>query len=604
MKLENELVLRVSPEALWPLVSDTERLNREIGLPPVTYQHSPLPRGGVQTKAATSKFALRLGWVEYPFEWSSPFFYNVERRFDSGPIRRFLGGVEMAAEGDDSRIRIWSELEPKNFLAAPFVKRAARKSMEETAQVFRHFESYLLKREPWAYGRRLNTSVNEGLLAYGQDKLAEQGFSGPAVEKFIRHLKSAPEEEVRLIKPYALADFWGEDRRLVLEIFLEATRAGLVELRWTVLCPSCLGAKHDTNGLHSVRREASCESCSLSYVNEFDKTVEARFDVHPAIRAPGRQKYCMGGPGNTPHLSAQFRVAPRANRTAHVRLAPGKFRIRALRGGYAEISVDRSHPPRKELKLRIEPEAVLCDAAELAPGDVTLAIQSLLSDEALLQVQFDDWDSRSVSAAEITTIQRFRDLFADEAIEPGQEMSIGRLAFLFSDLEGSTALYEQVGDVPAFSLIRNHFKFMKERIQKNRGAIVKTMGDSVMAVFADPRDALRAALDVQRDARADQERTGAETKFKVKIGLHAGPCVVVGTNGIVDYFGSTVNLAQRTQAAAQSGDVMICESLFDEIRAGEIMDGRWESRKENLMLRGFPRPISLLRCHERVSGPS
>jgi class 3 adenylate cyclase len=239
------------------------------------------------------------------------------------------------------------------------------------------------------------------------------------------------------------------------------------------------------------------------------------------------------------------------------------------------------------------------DGAAAPPGDLTLHIGNTAEREVLLQVQINDWDAQSVSAAEITTVQKFRDLFADEAIEPGQEMSIGRLAFLFSDLEGSTALYEQVGDVPAFALIRNHFKFMRERVERNRGAIVKTMGDAVMAVFANPRDALKTAAEVQKDAVALLKKQGADAKFKIKVGVHAGPCVVVGTNGIVDYFGTTVNLAQRTQGAAHCGDVVLCETFYNEINGRELLDGGWDISKEDLLLRGFQTPITLLRIHPK-----
>lgn len=600
MRLEQSIVLKVPREALWPLVSDTDRLNREVGLPPVKYEHKPLPGGGTETRAGTSKFKVAIEWREFPFEWSAPYFYHVEREFYAGPLKHFKGGTELIDKGGSTEVKFWAEFEASNLFTRILAKRAMADGLKGSIDLFQRYETFLLKRERRVSTRRMAPNVNDPILLEGGRALVAEGFPEVLVEKFTSHLRSAPVEEVRLMKPYGLADRWQEDRRRVLEMFLEGTKAGLVELRWTIVCPSCCGAKQDSDHLHSIRREGSCDACSIGFDNEFDKTVEARFDAHPAIRAAGRDKYCAGGPGNTPHLSAQFRLPPDSRRRVLVRLAAGHYTVRSPQShARAELQIDPRHAARAEIEVEIGEDGIVAGAGQAAPGEIALSIANTISREALIQVQINDWDAQSVSAAEITTIQKFRDLFADEAIEAGQEMSIGRLAFLFSDLEGSTALYEQVGDVPAFALIRSHFKFMKERVEKCRGAVVKTMGDAVMAVFANPKDALQAAAEVQKDAVALLNKSGADAKFRIKVGLHAGPCVVVGTNGIVDYFGTTVNLAQRTQAAAHCGDVMMCESFYNEINGREILDGGWEIKREDLMLRGFQNPITLLRCHPK-----
>lgn len=600
MRLERSVLLKASRDALWPLVSDTERLNRLVGLPPVTYEHQPLPGGGTRTTASATKFKLDLAWQEFPFEWSAPFFYVVERVFTAGPLKHFKGGTELFEKNGQTEVRLWAEAEASNLFTRLIAKKAIEDGMKSSVELFHRFEEVLLRKTARVATRRIVASSSEPVLLEGRKRLQERGHPDALIDRLIDHLRSAPDEDVRLIKPFALADRWGEDRRAVLELFLDAARAGVVELRWTIVCPSCHGAKLDSNHLHAIRREGSCDACSMSFDNEFDRTVEARFDAHPAVRTPGRDTYCAGGPGNTPHVRAQFRLAPRSERMVQVRLGSGTYTLRSpMAKSPAEIRIDSSFGARSEIRLEIGDDAILADAGGAPPGDVTLRISNTVDREALLQVQINDWDSQSVSAAEITTVQKFRDLFADEAIEPGQEMSIGRLAFLFSDLEGSTALYEQVGDVPAFALIRSHFKFMRERVERHRGAIVKTMGDAVMAVFADSRDALRTAAEVQRDAAALLKKQGADAKFKIKVGVHAGPCVVVGTNGIVDYFGTTVNLAQRTQGAAHSGDVVICESFYNEINGREILDGAWEISREDLLLRGFQSPITLLRCHPK-----
>jgi class 3 adenylate cyclase len=93
-------------------------------------------------------------------------------------------------------------------------------------------------------------------------------------------------------------------------------------------------------------------------------------------------------------------------------------------------------------------------------------------------------------ATEVTALQLFRDLFASEALRPGEEFSVGSMAIVFTDLRGSIKLYREIGDAVAFGRMLNHFEILKEAIAAEGGA--------VMAVFRRPVATLRATLHVQQ----------------------------------------------------------------------------------------------------------
>lgn len=95
-------------------------------------------------------------------------------------------------------------------------------------------------------------------------------------------------------------------------------------------------------------------------------------------------------------------------------------------------------------------------------------------------------------------MQRFRDLFAEEALRPGDQISVGTQTIVFTNLIVSTRLYNEVGDATAFGLVMNHFDILREEIDRAGGAIVKTIGDAVMAVFQMPSSALTALLCAQK----------------------------------------------------------------------------------------------------------
>ena len=143
--------------------------------------------------------------------------------------------------------------------------------------------------------------------------------------------------------------------------------------------------------------------------------------------------------------------------------------------------------------------------------------------------------------------QTFRDVYKADNLNIDQRLKITSLTFLFTDLKGSTALYERVGDLVAFDLVRAHFHALLEIIASERGAVVKTIGDAVMATFVSPEHALAAGLRMRAAMTALNAERGKDD-LVVKIGIHEGPCLAVMLNERQDYFGQTVNIASRVQS--------------------------------------------------------
>ncbi len=156
-----------------------------------------------------------------------------------------------------------------------------------------------------------------------------------------------------------------------------------------------------------------------------------------------------------------------------------------------------------------------------------------------------------LTAKRLLTNQVFRDIYGTDTIDLNQRLKITSLTFLFTDLKGSTELYERVGDLVAFDLVRAHFRVLNEIVAAEAGAVVKTIGDAVMATFATPDRAVTAALRM-REAMRDLNDGHRGQDLLLKIGIHEGPCLAVVLNDRQDYFGQTVNIAARVQALADS----------------------------------------------------
>jgi class 3 adenylate cyclase len=160
-----------------------------------------------------------------------------------------------------------------------------------------------------------------------------------------------------------------------------------------------------------------------------------------------------------------------------------------------------------------------------------------------------------LSGKRLLTTQTFRDLFRFETVQTDEGLDVRDITFLFTDLKGSTALYDRIGDLKAYYLVRQHFDTLSRVITQNSGSIVKTIGDAVMATFMTPVEAVQAAIEMLQEIETFNQTISDD--IILKIGIHRGPSIAVALNDRLDYFGQTVNIAARVQALAGAGEIYI-----------------------------------------------
>ncbi|MBI5005763.1 MAG: ankyrin repeat domain-containing protein [Nitrosomonadales bacterium] len=134
-----------------------------------------------------------------------------------------------------------------------------------------------------------------------------------------------------------------------------------------------------------------------------------------------------------------------------------------------------------------------------------------------------------------------------------------KMAVLFADISGSTALYEQLGNETALNMVTRTLNLLKQEVARHKGTLIKTIGDEIMCTFP---NALRAA----QAARAmhlviDAEKPGGEYPIAVRIGLHFGD-VILKAN---DVFGDTVNVAARIAAITRARQILTTQDVIDAL---------------------------------------
>jgi class 3 adenylate cyclase len=240
------------------------------------------------------------------------------------------------------------------------------------------------------------------------------------------------------------------------------------------------------------------------------------------------------------------------------------------------------------------------DTVTLRPGPLRLALDNRTDSRVLPAVwvtnpALDDLLKRRKSvltAARLLTNQTFRDIYRTDTLAIGQRLKILSLTFLFSDLKDSTELYERVGDLTAFDLVNEHFRLLQEIIASERGAVVKTIGDAVMATFETPDRAIAAAIRM-REAMSDLGAERQHQSLRLKMGIHEGSCLAVTLNGQQDYFGQTVNIASRVQGLAASRSIMVTEPVVENAHAQALL--------ETSGLTPAPRRVALTGIADKVS---
>src|SRR5262249_39544054 len=155
-----------------------------------------------------------------------------------------------------------------------------------------------------------------------------------------------------------------------------------------------------------------------------------------------------------------------------------------------------------------------------------------------------------------------------------------------------TALYDRKGDVFAYNLVQEHYKILAESVRENSGAVIKTMGDAIMATFSSPLDGANAAIEMmERMKHFNARLTQEDHALGLKIGLHEGSALAVNAEDRLDYFGQAVNIAARVQALAQADEIYITEPVFqaDGVRSA-FADNGYSEENRSVLLKGVGQP--------------
>jgi len=456
------------------------------------------------------------------------------------------------------------------------------------------------------------TDIDEKLLDQILTDLEKaRSWTPRTIAKLESLIHSEDEFALFRINPIRFANEKNVSEAEAIDLFLHATRLGLFQMDWQLLCPLCGAITSSFNSLHDVHSDYFCALCQCGAEASMDDYMEVSFTIAPPVRKliyhqpESIQEHLSVGDFYFKYFFSQNRLTAtgetlnnqlKALAKIVTYLEPGQTksfdldlpagRLWGLDGlDQAHLSLPIGGEPavtRQQVSIRLAEKEFQGDTASLLPGKISIEFENRTNRKAALLFVFlsEDYLRKKstglqfapfLSAKRLVTTQTFRDLFRNEYVHGAESIKIKEMTFLFTDLKGSTALYDRIGDLKAFTLVQEHFERLTKVIQSHSGAIVKTIGDAVMASFGNPFDAVRAALELLEEISRFNRMRGSEDVI-LKIGIHRGPCIAVTLNDCLDYFGQTINIASRVQELADSREVYVSEEIYHAPGVQEFLE--------------------------------
>ncbi|HEV2969985.1 MAG TPA: protein kinase [Pirellulales bacterium] len=568
--------LQASPEQLWPYVSNTERLNRAVGLPSVTYQTQFDADRGPRKFGAFSLAGMNIAWEEHPFEWVEGQRMGILREFTRGPFKWFLSIVELLPRPEGgTRLKHIVRIEPRNWLgrvvAGLEVSLKGRKRLD---RVYHRMDAVLTGKlghapalDPYGEPERLQAAQRRR-LDERLGTLAALGVERPLIELLGDYLAHAPAQDLARIRPLTLANRFDLPGQNLIDACLAATTTGLLELHWDILCPTCRVSADVKDTLREIQRHARCEVCNLDFELDFAKSVEMIFRAHPEVRKAELGTYCAGGPEHSPHVLAQLRLDPGECMEAELALAEGEYLLRGPQLPQSiKIRVRPSGAPSHEnirLNAEFDPRTVL----SLRAGKQRLAINNEYARQLLVRIERCVPRTDVVTAAHASTLAQFRALFPGEILKAGQLMQLETITLLVTAVERLDALHAELGDAEVYLRLQDHIQTLEAAVRQAGGTVVKVQSDGVVAAFSDVAAALHAGMTLL----TGDESMAEPDPLRIKVGIHRGRALVTTLNDRLDYFGATARIAASLPQFARGGELILTEAVHSDPLATALIE--------------------------------
>ncbi len=444
-------------------------------------------------------------------------------------------------------------------------------------------------------------------------------------------LSQSDEWELLRINPLHFAEVHGLPGGGILDLFVYAAKIGLFDFRWNLICPKCGCITRDTDTIANIEQDSYyCPLCDYNVETDLSNFIEVAFSVNPGIARLSINpfdnfdhyfRYFFSRNFITPQgfsekLSRAFldfrTLEPDQWVEIPFQMETGSpCRLLSLDSHTGLLIEPQTAPGPRGVGIDMTPSGFSPPSVSLPEGEAVLKLHNTTNRTAgvilarqncpkLMEV-FTGVPTRFapfVTGKMLLNNQSFRDLFRVQSLPRDLRLKVSNVTVLFSDLKDSTELYDKTGDIYAYNLVQEHFNLLKHSTRLYDGAVIKTIGDAVMATFSTSGDGVSAAMDMMERIRGMNRLVAADGhQLSLKIGIHTGTALAVTANEILDYFGQTINLGARVQGLAGGGEICLTRDLHETPEIKKILsDNGYCIEEQSAQLKGLSQATTVYRC--------
>lgn len=476
-----------------------------------------------------------------------------------------------------------------------------------------------------------------------QKEKSLEGFSNldkSDVRTFIGHLRKADVWDLIRINPFRFASKTGFDSGKSLDLFLHGAKIGLFDIAYNMVCPACGGVASSHKSLDEIDQNSfHCYICNIDIPTTLDDQVEVTFTIHPSVKRIDFTALSLQDVQSyyNFHFSQNYQKSPQLlqfltttlrgllnmepNSTITIEVDAENVKVYQFtsveNNSAAFLHFDKEGPQIMDtVELNLLPTGFTPSELHLPKGKYEVKITNRTINKAgglhlapnpgriqEITRRHPTRVSEFLTAKNLLNNQTFRDLFRVQQLRSDLNLNVKSLTIMFTDLRGSTEMYDKAGDMIAYKLVQEHFRLLMEAVKKHNGAIVKTMGDAIMATFSSPVEGLLASLEMMsRIDRMNQEAHTQGFEIGLKVGLNEGPSLAVINDERLDYFGQSVNIAARVQGLAQAGEIWVTQSVLKTPGVDRMLSEKgyiWETSEASL--KGVGRKAVVHRLFKNVA---
>lgn len=568
---------------LWPLVSNTERINAAVGLPPVEYV-TRRDEQGVKHRIGSFRLGwTKLSWEEHPFEWVEGRRLGVLRQFENGPFEWFVSIVELTPRNEGGcrlshRVRIATRGWLGRLIAHIEVNIKGRKPLDK---IYRRINEVVTGRlgnsqavDPFTPAPKNSPAIHKR-LATVRDRLTEQVRELECLDRLLEFLAESPAQELARIRPRSLARRLDVSADELTTACLEACHAGILELHWDILCPTCRVAAHVKDTLKEIDRHGQCEACEHKFDVDFSSSVELIFRVHPEFRQSDLKTYCIGGPEHAPHVVAQTRLAPGETVELDLTLDPGTYLLRGSQLPYTVGIVADASSGTSRLALSLNAQGKSSRPLRVHAGRQLVMLTNEYPHPLIARIERTVSRRDVLTATEAVKLPAFRRLFPGETITRDRLSNLSTCTLLAVRVSNLLDLFASLGDLATSERVAETAAACRLAIETHGGQIVREQDDRLLAAFPQAVNAIQVALELKE---AHTESTTQE-RPRIQMALHRGMAMSTSINGKLDYFGRSVSVANGLLEGSNGQKLVLSAELAGDDECRQALAAAGESLK-------------------------